>query len=132
MWILVLRNLQESSVIEICYFLSGESKLAFPRLICHFLNTLLKICIYFHLFVIGTEVGNPHPSLLLSTQSLTRLTGLVICLLLLFFPFFNSQKSHIPTPVTSCVLNSLPVNLHLKSQIFCSELEDCCTYMNRF
>jgi len=49
-----------------------------------------KPCIYFHLFVIDVEVGSPHSSLLLSAQYRTRLTGVVICLLLLFFVSFSS------------------------------------------
>lgn len=115
MWIVDLKNLKENSVIEIRYFLSREANLLSQELSVTSSIPYSKLCMYFHLFVKGIGVGSLHSSLLLSTQYLIRLTGLVICLLLLFFCFFFSepQKSHIPTPVTFCLLNSLEVNLHL-------------------
>lgn len=134
MRIVVLRNLKGSSVIEICYFLSRESKLAFSRLICHFLSTLFKTMHIFSLVCDRHRSGkSPFIPTALNTVSnkVDRSCNLFAAsiLSLLFLQFTKEPYSNSCQFLCVKFTSSEPT---FKSQIFCSELEGGCTYMNRF
>lgn len=134
MWIIVLRNLKESSVTEICYFLNRESKLAFPRLICHLLNTLFKTMHIFS-FVCDRHRSGKFPFIptALSTMSnkVDRSCNLFASSILSFLFLQLTKEPYSNSCHFLCVklTSSEPT---FKSQIFCSELGGGCTYMNRF
>lgn len=123
-----------SGVIEICYFLSGESKCAFLRLICHFLNTLFKTMHIFS-FVCDRHRSGKSPfiptALNIISNELDRSCNLFAASILsfLFLQFTKELYSNSCHFLCAKLTSSEPT---FKSQIFCSELKGDCTYMNRF
>lgn len=127
-------DLKEHTVTELGYFLSRESKLAFPRLICHFLNALFKAMHIFS-FVCDRHRSEKSPFIPTALNTISnevdRSCNLFAASILSFLFLQFTKEPYSNSCHFLCVkfTSSEPT---FKSQIFCSELEGDCTCMNRF